>query len=297
MKNITLALVAILSVFMFNVQAQRGQYNQKTSKKQFYGNQRLNEPLFKWVTGDHQRHGIQLSFGPTYTFTRINPREHTAIYNDTVFNYSHDPKGNLGLFAEVGMVHITKRPRKYIQYYDWGVGYKQFSGREYTQAHVLDDRDSIIASMEGQGKFTNGHLFGRFSVHNVFQINPRTFLDNALGVNLDYSFMGRNTAYDGFHLPQTQLFQGEIMGQLHYDVGFGFKPRNGFFVIPGVQLPILTAYEWNEGHPSIHWFSSKYYPVQFKLKLVWLLKKDPNRCPPVETNEEDRKRAKEFMNR
>jgi hypothetical protein len=275
----------------------QGSYRPKTKKKQFYGNQRLQKPLFNWVTGDYSRHGIQLSFGPNYTFTRISAIEETFAIGDSTVRCSQEPKGRLGAFVELGMVHITKRPRKYIHYFDWGIAYKHIGGREITRSDYYDDRDTLVGSFDGEGEFYNGHLSGRFSVHNVFQINPVTFLDNALGINFDYSFLGRNQDYDGYHLPQTQDFVGQFQGQLHYDFGFGFKPRDGFFVIPGFQVPLLTAYEWRNGNPSLHWFSSKYYPAHFKIKLVWLFKRDPNRCPPVETNEEDRKRSEEFMNR
>lgn len=292
----SIALVFLLVTLVNQSLAQRGQYRHKTKKKQFYGNQRLQKPLFKWVTGDYSRHGIQLSFGPTYMFTRASAAEESYNLNDTTFEYEREPYGKLGGFVELGMVHITKKPRKYIQYYDWGIGYKQFAGREETRAALYDDRDTLIGNLNGKGDFFNGHLYGRFSVHNVWQINPTTFLDNALGINVDYAITGRNQTYDGYHNPFTQEFQGELRGQLHYDLGFGFKARDGFFIIPGVQLPILGAYEWNGGTPNISWFSSSYYPAQFKLKLVWLFKRDPNRCPPVETNEQDRERAKEYQN-
>ena len=114
---------------------------------------------------------------------------------------------------------------------------------------------------------------------------------------MEYSFNGRNKEYDGYSMPETQDFEGNFQGQLHYDFGFGFKARDGLFFIPGFQVPLLTAYEWRNGNPSLHWFSSKYYPAHFKLKVVWLFKRDPNRCPPVELNEDDKKRNEEFLNR
>jgi hypothetical protein len=298
MKNY-LFVILLFSFFLVGttVSAQQGSYKNKTKKSQFYGNQRLHQPLFKWVTGPHQRHGIQLSFGPTYTFTRMNPvAGEVPLNGDSPFSYSHEAKSRIGIFAEIGMVHITKRPRKFIQYYDWAIGYKHIGGGELFESGLYN-RDTLIGNLAGEGEFYNGYLYGRFTAHNVFQINPYTFLDNGLGINLDYAMVGMNKSYEGAHLPQTQQFQGNLLGQLHYDIGFGFKPKEGFFIIPGVQLPLLTAYEWNRGTPSIHWFSSKYYPVLFKVKFVWLFRKDPNRCPPVETNEEDRKRANEYMNR
>lgn len=277
--------------------AQRGQYNKKDSKKQFFNNSRIREPLFRWVTGDHTRHGIQVSLGPTYTFTRINPTEERISMGDSIYAYEHNPKGRLGFFGELGMVHITKRYRKYIHYYDWAIGYKSFGGYESTTETAYNEHDSIVGTDFGQANFRNGHLSGRFSVHSVYQINPTLFLDNALGVNLDYSFTGRNKEYQGFVMPETQQFQQNFMAQLHYDIGVGFKAKEGWFIIPGVQLPIITAYEWNNANPSIHWFSSKYYPVLFKVKFVGLFKKDPDRCPPVEINEQDKERSKQFQNR
>lgn len=292
-------LILLLSLLFLSTELALGQgnYRPKTKKKQFYGNQRLQKPLFNWVTGDYSRHGIQLSFGPNYTFTRMSALEDEIPIGDSTLRYSHEPKGRLGAFVELGMVHITKRPRKYIQYFDWGIAYKHIGGRELTNVDFYDDRDTLVGSLEGEGEFYNGHLSGRFSVHSVYQINPMTFLDNAIGINLDYSFLGRNQDYDGYFLPQTQDFEGQFQGQLHYDFGFGFKPKDGFFIIPGFQVPLLTAYEWRNGNPSLHWFSSKYYPAHFKVKLVWLFRRDPNRCPPVETNEQDKKRNEEFLNR
>lgn len=294
-------IVVIIMLFgVFCIGSAHAQYKPKKSKKQFYGNQRLHKPLYRWVTGDYSRHGIQLSFGPTYTFTKPGAvEEEFQLNSDTLYRYSREAKGRIGFFAEIGMVHITKKPRKFIHYYDWGLGYKHIGGRELFQSGVYDFRDTLIGQVEGEGKFYNGYLYGRFSVHNVFQINPYLFLDNALGVNGDYALVGKNQAYEGFNDPSAQKFQGDIVAQLHYDLGIGIKPRvdKGFFIIPGIQLPVLGAYEWNNGSPAIHWFSSKYFPALFKLKLVWLFKKDPTRCPPVETNEDDRKRANEFKNR
>lgn len=281
-----------------------GQYVPKTKKKQFYGNQRLHQPMFRWVTGDYLRHGLQLSFGPTYTFTKLSKEEgEHRLYNDlgevdTLIHFSREAKSRIGVFAEVGMTHITKRPRKLIHYYDWGIGFKLFGGGEITDANLYNYRDSLMGNYLGEGKFYNGYLYGRFAAHSVFQINPYLFLDNALGVNLDYMVMVGNQEYEGFHVPTDQKFQGDISAQLHYSLGLGIRPRTdkGFYFVPSIELPVLGMYEWNGGAPHIHWFSSKYYPALLRLKFVWLFRKGPNWCPPVETNESDRQRANEYRN-
>ncbi|MBW7867687.1 MAG: hypothetical protein H3C31_05115 [Brumimicrobium sp.] len=279
-----------------------GQYKPKTKKKQFYGNPRLSEPLFRWVTGDYSKHGLQVAFGPNYTLTRIPSKDYTFQFkgNDPTdeqnIHTSVTTKSKLGGFVELGMVHITKRPRKIIHYYDWGIGYKMIGGGEITQTDIYNYRDSLVSSTKGVGDFYNGYVYGRFAAHNVFQFNRYNFLDNSLGFNFDYMVQQGKTSYPSFVANPSQPFQGKMMFQLNYAFGFGIKPdpKKGFFIIPSVEVPILGAYEWRGGTPQIHWFNSKYYPITAKVRLVWLFKKDPNRCPPVENNEDDKQRAREY---
>lgn len=301
MKNIAFLLVLI---FVGISSTANAQYVNKKKKKQFYGNQRLQQPLYRWVTGDYSKHGLQFSFGPTYTFTKLKKDEgeiEILAGNgdvDTTVHFLREPKSKLGIFAEIGMTHITRKPRKIIHYYDWGIGFKLFGGGEVTESTLYNFRDSLIGTFDGRGDFYNGYLYGRFDMHNVFQINPYMFLDNSLGVNVDYMLLKGNRDYDGFHIPVDQKFQGDLMAQLHYSIGLGFKPRpdKGFFFVPSIELPILGMHEWNKGSPQIHWFSSKYYPAMLRLKFVWLFKKAAS-CPPVEINDSDRQRANDFKNR
>lgn len=301
MKN----LVFLFLISLFFSSAINAQYKPKNKKKQFYGNQRLQKPLYKWVTGDYSRHGMQFSFGPTYTFTNTSIEEGEFLIKsenlgaDSLIRFSREAKSRIGVFAELGMVHITKKPRKYVHYYDWGVGFKLYGGREITKSKVYDNRDTLIGKLDGEGEFYNGYLYGRFSAHNVFQINPQLFLDNGLGVNLDYALMKGNTAYNGFHVPVGEKFHGDLISQLHYSIGLGIKPRvdKGFFFVPSIEIPFLGIHEWNGGSPAINWFSSKYYPVMLRMKFVWLFNRDPNRCPPVEINSIDKQHMKQQKNK
>lgn len=298
-------LVTLFLLGIFLSSGVSAQYKPPKKKKQFYGNQRIQQPLFRWVTGDYAKHGIQFSFGPTYTFTEMGAKDdelRIASKNsgsDTLIRFSQEAKGRIGVFAEIGMVHITRKPRRIIHYYDWGLGFKLYGGREFTESKIYDDRDTLIGKLNGEGEFYNGYLFGRFSAHSVFQFNPHLFLDNGIGVNLDYAIMNGNTTYDGFRVPKNEKYQEDLIGQLHYSIGLGIKPKTdkGFFFIPSVEIPVLGIHEWNGGTPAIHWFSSQYYPAMFKLKFVWLFRKDPNRCPPVEINPMERQRLQRLKTR
>lgn len=275
---------------------------QKTQKKQFYSNQRLQEPIFKWITGNYLKHGIQFSIGPTYTFTSLKTA-HDKFDLDTLdvpgtsLERFREVKSRIGVFAEVGMVHIARRPNKIIHYYDWGIGFKLYGGRETTQLDTYFG-DTLGSTRFGEGKFYNGYLYGRFDMHNVFQMNPYLFLDNSLGVNVDYMLLPGEKGYEGAVFEYDQKFQGDFTVQLHYSLGLGIKPwaDKGFFFIPSIEIPILTGYEWDGGSPQFNWFSSRYFPAHLRLKFVWLFKKPAGWCPPVETNEMDRQRANEYQN-
>lgn len=276
----------LISLFAFNGSAQT--YKQKKKRKQHFANPRLHKPLYRWVTGDYLRHGIQVAVGPTYLLTNLEVPQREITYGGRPALYQFDPAGKLGLYGEIGMVHITKRPRKFIQYYDWSLGYKHFGGKEELQLDLLNSSGEIQSSEFGSGDFNLGYAFARFGVHNVIQLNPRNFIDHALGVNLDFRVGGGNMEYVGSSLPETQFFQNDLVSQLNYEIGYGFKINGGFFIIPGVRMPVMEIYEWRTGNPSLEWYSSTYQPLMMKLKFVWLFKKDPNRCPPVEVNSKDR---------
>ena len=295
MKIWIISLVT-LSFLFTSFEGYTQMYKPKKKRKQFYGNQRLQQPLYRWVTGPNSRHGVQIQFGPTYLFTNTGESRIQTKNETRPVDYTLNPTGNLGVFAEIGMVHITKRPRKFPQYYDWGIGYKQFGGKQTSTVEYTDNGGTIE---EGNGSFSNGYAYGRFGMHSVFQLNPRTFLDNAIGVNLDYRVAGGNQEYNGIVINNADIspfFQNNLVAQINYDFGFGFKPREGFFVIPGFRIPVFEVYEFRGGNPSMEWFSSKYMPAMFKLKLVWLFKKDPNRCPAVETNDAEKKKNDAFRN-
>lgn len=290
MKSIVafgLVLLFVLPVF--------GQKKKKRS--QYFTKQSYQYPLYKW-TGDYSRHGIQFNFGPTYLLTHgESPERDLATSPDTSMTYTHNPSGRLGGFIEIGMVHIAKKRRKVIHYYDWGIGYKHFAGAEQTRLMV--HRLGATETFNGNGVFDMGYLYARFNVHNVWQINKDLFLDNALGFNVDYRLVGSvpgdNSRYDGAVLPQTQRFQQDLVAQLNYELGLGIKVRDGFFIIPSIHTPIFGIAEWTGGNPSLMWYSSRYQPLLAKVKFVWLFKSKNNGCPPVFGSPEDEKRNQQFL--
>jgi len=290
-------VIFILTLFFsFGLAAQNRDFTMRKKNSKAFGGSR--------DFSDYRPYGLQLSFGPSYTFTRLKNETVSpdSTYQGQRFRYEQDPAGRIGFYAEVGMAHYPmKKPKvilfgnRLLSYVDWGLGVKIHGGKETTTVQYTDaSGTNIIAEEKGNGDFYNIYGTARFAAHfNYYFPNNIHFIDNGLGINGDYRVGGGNQSYDGIHFPETQRFQNNLGVQLHYDLAFGWKMRRGYYIMAGPQLPILGLYEWNKGNPSINWFSSKYYPVIFKVKFIWLFKKKPSECNSG--SEEDRKREKEYQ--
>lgn len=255
---------------------------------------------------DYEFYGMQYQLGPTFMAPRSNSKN--LLYSTTdatgrPINYLFDPASRVGFFAEVGMAHFVKTPSKFAQklkyafvsYYDWGLGVKVLGGKETTKIDYKDVMNNFLYSAEGEGKFYNAHVYGRFAAHKNFYFGKKYFLDNALGFNFDYTLFPGNKSYEGVSLPQMQSFYKPFVWQLHYDIGLGVKLSRRSFFIPGVQLPLLGMYSWRGGCGALHWYSSNYVPILFHVKLIRLFEKKSKGCPPAKGNEEDDKRNQEFL--
>lgn len=300
---ITAALVGLA----FASVAQRD-LNPRNNKKVFGGAQ-----SFK----DYNLYGIQFQLGATAT---MNGRRDDRYDVDGVFRgeYLHDPKARVGAYAEIGMFHFPKKFPKLkigkkrivlVSYYDWGLGFKYFRGAEQITANFEDASGAYIGSEDRTFAFNNGNVYGRFSLHKNQYFKPKKrkeklnfFLDHSLGLNFDYRVLANSDDYTDWYgvMEQNQQYYRPFHAQLHYGLGFGFSPRRGMFIIPGVRLPILGYQstttladgggnkETYFGKPSMHWFSSRYWPILFNVKIMFALPKKQKGCATGITNDQDK---------
>lgn len=199
-------------------------------------------------------------------------------------NYDLTATGLPGYYVEAGMEHLFKKAGKAVHYFDWGLGVKHFSGQE---------KYSVDGSQATRGQFNLGNAFLRAGIHNVWQLSVYNFIDQSLGFNLDYRIYGGKDD-PGYASPLASNNQGKLVAQLHYYFGFGYKVRDGFFIVPGVQTPILTAVTFDDFNPSHHWFNSRYQPFIFTLKFAWLFPKKG--CPSVDGMDDDKQRNENYLN-
>jgi len=76
----------------------------------------------------------------------------------------------------------------------------------------------------------------------------------------------------------------------HLKVGYGFKVKKTLFVIPTMESPFLTLKKWEQGKSTYGIFNSRYRPLIFKVRFIWLKKLGKGKCPEALTSPEDKAR-------
>lgn len=204
--------------------------------------------------------------------------------DDANRSYNLTPSGLPGYYVEVGLEHLFKKAQKIVHYFDYGIGIKHFGGQE---------KFSIEGQQPTRGQFNFGNVFLRAGIHNVWQLNMYNFIDQSIGFNVDYRIYGGNPD-DNYGSIAAPVNQSKLVAQFHYTFGFGYKVKDGFFIVPSVQTPILTLVQFDDFNPGHHWFNSRYQPLIFTLKFAWLFPKKG--CPPVEGMEDDEQRNNNYLN-
>ena len=258
-------IIFILTVliFSFSVVAQSGiskRNKKRNGQNQFSTSGDRGAAIYSHSRSHFRPFGWHFSPGLTYMIGYTNEDEDKS--------YDLKPLGTPGYYLEIGLEHVFKQRKKVFHYFDYSLGVKHFGGREKT---VLKDKSDSTSN------FNFGAAFARVDIHNVWQLSKWNFIDQSIGLNLDYTVYGGN--HNTYTTHGTEDYQQKFLTQLHYSIGWGIKPRDGFFIIPTIKTPILTAWNWRGLNPSHRWFSSKYQPIIFSVKIAWLfVKRD---CPAV----------------
>ncbi len=84
------------------------------------------------------------------------------------------------------------------------------------------------------------------------------------------------------------------MTGMHAKVGFGIKLVKPWYLVPYVEVPLVTFYEWNNAKPTLQYFSSEWMPIIVGVKLAYFFKQDPNKC--ADGDDRGRKQAEKYQN-
>lgn len=256
-------------------------------------NSRKNSDLVD-MSGRYRLSGWHFAPGVDYTLTRFKNKEETLIdRNDTIFNSTFDPGGKFGLYFEVGRYKIFKYGTIF-NYMDYSLAYKAIKGTETSEGVLMTESTStILANTTSDGTFKHKYLLGNFNINNIIPLGSYSFIQNSLGVNLDFRFKEKND-FTGSTLGTTQADPSRLLGQLHYKFGFGYKWNDKLFIIPSLETPILNLFEWDKFKSTDPMFSSRYRPIILTIRIAWLSKSKPGDCPPVYGDPTDKDKQKTY---
>ena len=276
------------------------------SRKDFFGGARD----YRQLTKD----GIQISLGPNYTFTNPKLTEYSGTdVNGRTVTATVDPIGKPGGFIEIGAAHYRLKSSKLLASWyrkrgdkgevkwiganlfhrlDWGLGFNYIGGSERTKFELFDPISGASSFDEATGSFYNGYLTARVTIDRFTKIADGWHLETGLGFNFLFNALPAPKApYVGTIAPVK--FQQDFMAQFHLHLGFTRTIRRGDYLTLGFIVPAIGIFEPNKARPTIQWFSSNYWPVQFQIRWIHHFTKKSNGCNTG--TPEDRKRNNEYM--
>lgn len=258
--------------------SQIGSGIEKRDKKRKSGSpwgKNRRDAIYSHSQSNYRPFGWYVNPGVTYMFGNSADDPNDGSYDLT-------PSGLPGYYLEGGFAFLMKQINKSVHYFDVGLGVKHFGGQE--------KYDDGVTKMRGQFNF--GNVFLRAGVHNCWQLSMYNFIDQSLGINVDYRIYGGKDDPD-YTSPGGNTNTGKLVAQLNYSIGWGIKVRDGFFIIPTIQTPIFTGVPFRDLNPGHSWFSSRYQPAIFTIKFGWLFRKKG--CPKVYDNGEGKQQSDQYQ--
>jgi hypothetical protein len=244
------------------------------------------------LEGQAKRIGWFIAPGLSYTLPPFSDEEQERFRSgDTVHTATYDPKGRIGLYVEGGLTWFTRDP-VVVDYFDAGLAYKNLRGSESFAGTLL--RGDSAAATTGEGTFAERLLTFSVNANKFIQTADYQFVQLSLGANLDYR-LGSDYEHTGDPLLNDHDFPPDLIGQLHFKVGYGFKLTGRLIVIPTIETPVFSVVPEDQGFGRLQWFSSTYRPLLFSVRFLFLRARDGFDCPPpIKHNEFEKGRTKQY---
>ena len=213
--------------------------------------------------------GWNLAPGVTWMGTRwINKADILFESGDTTYEVTFNPGGRIGLYLEVGRHYIFKYARLF-PYLDFGIAYKGLRGKEKFEGEWrIANIDQTFGATSGAGKFANHNVLAYVNLNNIIQLTNKLFIQNSLGLNVDYSFIKRTNK--GTYAFQDDVELPRLWAQVHYKFGLGIKIHDGLFIIPSIETPLLNLSPWTNFRLKVPQYMSWYRPLILSVRFAFL---------------------------
>ena len=229
------------------------------------------------LEGQAKRIGWFIGPGVTWTHTRSKNEEEEVFRNaDTTYNATYVPAGRIGIYIEGGLTWFTRDP-VIVDYFDVGLAYKNLRGSESFESTLL--RGDSSAAFTGEGTFAERSITLSANANKFIQTGDYHFVQLSLGANADYR-VGSNYEHSGDPVLNEHDFPPDLIAQLHFKLGYGFKLRSKLLVIPAIETPVFSVVPEDQGFGKLQWFSSEYRPLILSVRFLFLRARNGFDCPP-----------------
>ncbi|PCI99205.1 MAG: hypothetical protein COB15_04595 [Flavobacteriales bacterium] len=184
----------------------------------------------------------------------------------------------LGPMLEIGKFKMTGK--KFINYMDYSLSWKWFRGGEdYTRTTTVDNIETN--RLETRGAFSDHLISGNFNLGYRFDKNDNFFYVNGLGLNLDYHII--KSRGETPQVPNNDNYTdgpADLLGELHYFFGMGFKTKGRLIIMPMIETPILALLPFNHIKSTHPYNNTRHRPFLIRVRFMFL-KKGSVSCPDV----------------
>lgn len=229
------------------------------------------------LEGQAKRLGWFVGPGVTWTHTRLKNEEEEVFRNDSArYLATYDPSGKLGLYLEGGVAWFTRDP-VIVDYLDLGIAYKNLRGAESLESSLL--RGDSSSAYAAEGDFAERFLTLAFNANKFIQTGDYQFVQLSLGANADYR-IGSSYSHTGDPVLNQHAFPPDLIAQLHFKLGYGFKLTGRMLLIPALETPVFSMVPEDQGFGQLQWFSSRYRPIILSVRFLFLRARSGFDCPP-----------------
>ncbi len=209
---------------------------------------------------------------------------HQRMWSDSkeIYDVEYRAGGKVGVGLEFGRFHVIESSRL-ISYVSLTMGIKHLRGVEPNRENPM--------MRKGEGVFSHTNATMSFDASNAKRLSQHTFLENTLGINGDYRLMDEEQ-YNKQGLPIALSTPTRLILQAHYRIGFGMKLTDRIMVVPSLETPIVTFYEYQDLKSTLEVFNSRYRPLILRVNIMMLDKRASRTCP---TKNPPRKRNEQLF--
>lgn len=192
----------------------------------------------------------------------------SLVSGDSTFSFSSAIRPGVAL--SVGRYLSLKKGHKIIKYIDYTAGYKMLWNHEGQDLNVTNSSANQSFSNNAVAHYASANL----NLNNVISINDYNFIQNSIGINLDYRF-AQNLSADGIN---QQIAPDKFIIQLHYKLAWGFMIDNDKALIPYIEIPVFNLTPSQKNFSQLDYFSQSYQSVVVGVRLM-LFRLGQKECP------------------